>query len=229
MEEPKKYWTQKANELKKAGKFEKAVKALDKIKEIEKDEQQEDYWYKRAVQYYEIGDYEEGKNAIYRDFEIGNKSFNHFFLLGKILHSLEKNEEAIESLNKASEEYARKRLRSSIKIDQMKNVRKFEEAVRYSKEVFQEKDLDSEYWHLKGLILFKLKKFDKASSCFEIALQTNERDINLQYDYAKSEAWRENQDKALEILKKIFSKEPSVKERLKEDKEFEMIKENQLF
>ena len=30
MEEPKEYWEQQAEELRKAGKFEKAVKALDK-------------------------------------------------------------------------------------------------------------------------------------------------------------------------------------------------------
>ena len=38
MVEPKELWTSKADELKKAGKFEEAIKFLDKVQELEKEE-----------------------------------------------------------------------------------------------------------------------------------------------------------------------------------------------
>lgn len=229
MDEPKEYWAQKAEELKKDGKFEEAVKALDKIHEIENEEKQVDYMYKKAIQYYNIGNLEQAKNTIYSDLQAGHKSYEHFFLLGKILYELEKNEEALEALNKASEEHARRYLKSSIKMEQMKNVRKFEDAVKYSKQVVQENNLNSNYWHLKGNVLFKLRKFDESSSCFETALEKNESDINLQYDLAKSEAWRKNKQKTFDILTEISSKEPSIKGKLRTDSEFDIIREEHSF
>ena len=86
MADPKQYWTSKAEELKKAGKFEEAIKILDKVQQIEKEEKQDDFWSKKAAHYCEIGEYEQAKDAIYKDFERGHKSYDMFFLLGKILH-----------------------------------------------------------------------------------------------------------------------------------------------
>lgn len=228
MEEPKEYWKQKVDEFRKAGKFEQAVKALDKIQEIEKEEKQADYWYKKSRHYFEIKNYEKARESILKELELENKSYAHFFLLGEILYNLGRNEEAIESLNKASEEHARKQLRSSIKMDQMKNFRKFEEVVRYSNEAYQQKELDSDYWYLKGRILFKLGKFDEASLCLETALQNNESDINLQYEFAKSEFWRENKKIAIKILKNIISKNSSIKNRLVNDDDFHKFKDELL-
>ena len=228
MEEPKEYWEQQAEELRKAGKFEKAVKALDKVQTILKEEKQEDFWFKKSRQCFEIGNYQQARDAIFKDLELGNKSYNRFLLLGEILYNLGNNEEAIESLNKASEEFARKQLRSSIKMDQMRKVRKFEEVVRYSTEGHRQQELDSGYWHLRGLILFKLSKFDEASSCLETALNDNKLDINLQYDFAKSELWNENKQNAIKILKDITSKDSSIKEKIREDKDFHKFKEELL-
>lgn len=229
MVEPKEFWSQKAEQLKRTGKFEEAVFALDKIHEIEKEERQSDYWYKRGIQYFDIGNYEEAKKAIYKHLELGNKGYEHFVFLGKILYKLEEFEESLESLNKASEENARKYLKNTIKIDQMKNVRKFEDAVKYSNEIFTEKGLDSEYWHLKGLVLFKLEKFKESSLSIEKALESNKTNIFFQYDLAKSELWGGNKEKTVKILTRIASKDSSIKEKLKNDKDFDKIREEIVF
>jgi len=137
MVDPKEHWATKAEELKKAGKFEEVVGLLDKVQEIEKEEKDDNFWYKKAIQYCDLGEYEQAIDALGKDLEINQKSYETFFLLGKILYELKKYEESLECLNKASEEHNRQHLRNSQKIDQMKNVHKFEEAVKYSDKVYQ--------------------------------------------------------------------------------------------
>lgn len=171
MKDPREYWSSQAEKLKKAGKFEDAVKALDKIQEIVKEEKAEDFWFKKAESYFEIKEYEKAKNALYKDLERGHKTFDIFFLLGKIMHELENYEESLECYNKASEEYSSKHMKQTLKIDQMKKVRKFEEAVKYSDMINQTKELDSDFWHHKGKTLLKLGKTDEGSSCFEKSLK----------------------------------------------------------
>jgi tetratricopeptide (TPR) repeat protein len=229
MVDPKEYWESKAEELKKDGKFEEAIKIMDKIQEIEKEEKQDDFWNKKAVHYCEIGEYEQAKDAIYKDLERDHKSYDTFFLLGKILYQLKNYEESLECYNKASEEYSRKNLRNTLKIDQMKNVRKFEEAVKYSDLVHQTKQLDSEYWFHRGLVLFSLKKFGESSSCFESALQTNQNNPQYQYEFAKSELWAGNKEKTFEFLEKAVAEDTQIKEKLKLDGGFDQIKDEQRF
>ena len=101
--DPKEYWESKATELKKERKFEEIVEALDKVKEIKKTETSPDYWYKKACNLYEIGEYEKAKDALINDLEVNKKNYETFFLLAKILFELESYEESLEYLNKASE------------------------------------------------------------------------------------------------------------------------------
>lgn len=171
MVEPKEYWREKAQDLKKSREFEEAIKILDKISEIEKEETAEEFWYNKAKNYFEIKEYEQAKDAINKDLETGNKTFERFFLLGKILYQLKNYEESLENYNKASEEHASKFMKQKLKIEQMKNVRKFEDAVKYSDAVYQTKQLDADYWHHRGKTLLKLGKIDEGTSCLEKSLE----------------------------------------------------------
>ena len=171
MEDPKTYWASKAEELKKVGKFEEAVKALDKIQHIGIEEKADNFWFKKAENYFEIKEYEKAKDALYNDLERGHKTFDIFLLLGKTMYELKNYEESLECFNKASEEHSSKHMKQTLKIDQMKNVRKFEEAVKYSDMVNQTKGLDSDFWHHKGKTLLKLGKTEEGSSCFEKSLK----------------------------------------------------------
>ena len=229
MVEPKEHWELKAEEFKKAGKFEEAVKILDKIQELVKEEKEEDFWNKKAIHYWEIGEYEKAKDALYKDLEMNQKSYETFFLMGKIFYKLKKYEESLECYNKASEVQGSQHLRNTLKIDQMKNVGKFEEAVKYSDMIYQEKQLGNEYWHQKGMTLIKLKKFNDASSCFEIILEKNQDDPKILYELAKSELGAGNKQKTFEILEKACIIEPSIKEKLRIDKDFESIAEEKQF
>ncbi len=229
MVEPKEHWELKAEEFKKAGKFEEAVKILDKIQELVKEEKEENFWNKKAIHYCEIGEYEKAKDALYKDLEMNQKSYETFFLMGKIFYKLKKYEESLECYNKAVEERNRQHMKNTQKIDQMKNIHKFEEAIKYSDLVHQEKQLDHEYWYQKGMVLIKLKKFNEASSCFNIILESKQDNPKILFELAKSELWAGNKQKTLEILEKACVIEPQIKEKLKIDKDFEQIAEDKEF
>ncbi|MFQ5440930.1 MAG: tetratricopeptide repeat protein [Nitrosopumilaceae archaeon] len=229
MADPKEIWTQKAENLKKAGKFEEAIKMLDKVQEVKREEKDENFWYKKATHYCEIGEYEEAKNALDKDLETNQKSYDSFFLMGKIFYKLMKYENSLECFNKASEEYSSQHLRNVNKIDQMKNVRKFEEAVKYSDKVYQEKELGDEFLFQKGMVLVKLKKFSEASLCFERILEKDQNNSKILYELAKSELWAGNQQKSLDILEKACLIDSAIKEKLRIDSDFKPISEEKQF
>jgi len=227
--DPKEHWASKAEELKTARKFEEAVKILDKVQKIEKEEKDDDFWYKKSIHFCEIGEYEKAKDALEKDLERNQKSYDSFFLMGKILYALKEFESSLECFNKASEEHNSKHLKNTHKIGQMKNVNKFEEAVKYSDLVYQEKTLDQEFWYQKGMVLFNLKKFGDASSCFENALEKNQKDSKILYALAKSELWAGNKKRSFEILEKICDHQPLLKEKLRTDKDFGQVAEDKQF
>jgi tetratricopeptide (TPR) repeat protein len=229
MVDPKEHWARKAEELKKAGKFEEAVGILDKVQEIEKEEKDDNFWYKKAIHSCELGEYDQALDELKKDLEINQKSYETFFLIGKVLYELKKYEESLEFYNKASEEQNRQHMQNTQKIVQMKNVRKFEEAVKYSDKVYQEKALDDTYWHHKGMALFSLKKFNEASSSFKIALETSPDNPKILYELAKSELCAGNNEESFKILEKVCVLNPNNKEKLRVDKYFEHVSEEKQF
>ena len=229
MEDPKEYWTAKASELKRVGKFEEAVEFLDKVQEVEKEERSDDFWYKKATHYCEVGDFENARDCIKKDIEINEKRFENYFLLGQILFELEDYEESLENYNKAAEVFHSQHLRNTRKIDQMKNVRKFEESVKYSDLVYNEIELDSNFWKSKGMTLLNLRKFNDASSCFKQALEFEKDNTRISYQLAKSELLAGNESESLQILEKICADDPTVAEKLRIDRNFHNLSKDMRF
>ena len=229
MVEPREHWIVKADQLKKSGKFEEAIKILDKVQEIEKEQKDIDYWYKKAQHYCEIGEYEQAKEALYKNLETNSKKYETYFLLGTVLFKLKIFEESLECYNKASEIHDSKHLRTAQKINQMKKVHKFEEAIKYSDLLYQEAPLDPEYWDHRGQTLFCLKKFKESSDCFKKCLETNPEDTKILYELAKSELFAGNKQQSLEILLKICKIDPKVTEKLSVDKDFDQVSTEKQF
>ncbi len=229
MVEPREHWILKAEQLKKEGRFEEAIKILDKVNEIKNEERDVDFWYKKAQNYCEIGEFEQAKDTLYKDLEINSKKYETYFLLGKVLCSLKKYEESLECYNKASEIHDSKHLRTAQKVDQMKKVHKFEEAIKYSDLLYQEKPLDPDYWDHRGRVLFHLKKFNESSKCFKKCLEINPDDPKILYELAKSELFEGNKKKSLDMLEKIYKIDPRITEKLSIDEDFEQVFQEKQF
>ena len=228
MVDPKEHWAQKAEELKKDGKFEEAVEILTKVTEIEKEAKAEDFWYKKAIHSCELGEYEQAENELQKDLEV-NQNYNSLFLMGKIMYGLKKYEESLEYYNKASEERNKQRLRNTQKIDQMKNVNRFEDAVKYSDKVHQEKNLDHDYWQHKAMTLFKLKKFNESASSLKIALETKQNNSKILYELAKAELHAGKKQYALDILEDVCNMNHDNRDKLRVDTDFDELSNEKQF
>lgn len=194
---------------------------MEFLKKIWKLEKERNFWYQKALNYFEIEEYGKAKDAIVKDIEIHKENYENLFLLGKVHYNLKNYEESLEYYHKALEQHGKHQLRNTVKIDQMKNVRKFEEAVKYSDMVYQTVEIGHEYWYCKGLVLFNLGKFDKASSCFEAGLEVSQDNPKILYELSKSELRAGNKQRSCEILEKACTVDPQIKEKLRDDKDFE--------
>ncbi len=181
------------------------------------------------IRYYEFGEYEQAKDALDKELERNQNSYDIFFLLGKIFYELKKYEESLEYFNKASEEHNRQYLKNIQKVNYMKNIHKFEEATKYSDLVYQEKRIDIEYWYHRGMTLLKLERFIEASSCFKKILEKNQDNPQILYCLSKAELGIGKKGKCLELLKKACILSPITKEKLRIDKDFEVIAEEKSF
>lgn len=222
-------YNKKAEELKKARKFEEALKFTDKARIIKKEERAEDFWYKKAVRCQELGEYEDAIKCLDKEVSVHTASFETYFLKGQLLVQLKKYADAIECFNKASEERNQQYLKNSKKVETMKKVQKFENALKYKDLTINEVPLDEKFWRYKGTAFLKLKKYEDAKECFTNALEIKENDAKTLYDQAKCELFLGNEEKSLDILKKSCDLDSVSKEKLREDDDFSHLSNNKKF
>ena len=152
--------------------------------------------------------------------ERDHRSYESFLLLGEIFYKLERYEESLECYNKAFEEYSSKKMKQELKIEQMKRVRKFEEAIKYSDTIKQTKEIDADYWYNKGKTFLMLKKIEHAFHCFEKALELDKKNPELFYDFAHVELLAENQIRSIELLETACLLKPNLIKKLIKDQDF---------
>lgn len=222
------FYSKKAEESKKAKKFEEALIFTDKAKEVKDEEKSDDYWYKKAVRFHEFGEYENAIECIDKDLSIHKKSYKTYFLKAKVLMDLKKYSEAIEYFNKAAEEKNQLHLQNSKKMESMKKVQKFEKALLYTDLTVNQKQLDSDFWHRKGCAYLKMKKYDNANECYTYALKMKEGDPEILYDHAKCMLFLGNEERCLSILEKCCSLH-SIIEKLRIDEDFSQLSNNNKF
>jgi len=223
------FYKKKADESKKAKKFEEALNYTDKANKIKGEQKSPDFWYKKGIQFSEFGEYEKALECFDKDLSLREKTFDVFFAKGKTLIRLKKYAESIEAFNKATEERNKQYLQSSKKAEYMKKAKKFEKALLYSDLASKETPLDEVFWHYKGTAFLELKKYDEADSCFTNALEIKQDNSNCLYDLAKCKLLAGNQEKCLEILENIFRKDFRIKEKLKVDDDFSVLLKNKQF
>ncbi|MGI0056339.1 MAG: tetratricopeptide repeat protein [Nitrosarchaeum sp.] len=223
------FFNKKADELKKAKKFEEALKFIDEANKVKEEENSPDFWYRRGIRLCEFGEYEKALDCFDKDLDLHQKSYETFFTKAKTLFQLKKYAESVECFNKAAEEYHRQYLQYSKKAEHMKKAHKYEKSLIYADLVSDEKPLDENFWHYKGVALLKLQKYEMAHSCFTKALEIKNDDHRVLYDLAKCELLTGNEQKSLDILEKTCQLEPANKEKLRVDNDFSLLSENRQF
>jgi len=223
------FYVKKSEKLKKERKFEEARKMTDKAVQIKGEEKSDNFWYKRAVNLREMGEYEDAIECIDKDLSVHKQSCESYFLKCLVLMHTKNYAEAIECFNKCSEERGQKYLSNTKKVVRMKKVKKFEKALIYADLSANAKTLDVEFWHYKVLAYFKLKKYEDAKDCFANALEMKEFDTEILYDQAKCELFMGNEEKCLDILEKTCDLDPNSKEKLKVDIDFSQLSKNRKF
>lgn len=217
-----------ANKLIKEKKFEEALKIIDEVQQIKKEQKSTDFWYVRGLRLCDVGEYEQALECFDNDLTLNQKSFNVFFKKGQVLFQLKRYAEAVECFNKSSEIHHQQYLQSKEKAQQLKKVRKFEKSLIYYDLAAHKKPLNESFWYYKGMALFKLQKYDMASSCFTKALEIK-HDKKILYELAKCDLFLGNVIKCLEILEEICDSDPFNKEKLRVDVDFSSLSDNNKF
>ena len=229
MSEPDDFWKNKAEMLKKSGKFEEALKAFDKAANIEEGKKKSDSWYKQATSFYEIGDYEKAMECLENDIKFNEPSFQNLYEKGIILCISKKFPEALECLNKAFESTYDEFLDSSNKVERLKEHKKFEKAVLISDKARNIMPIPQKFWHIKGIALHETKQFEEAIKCFNEALESENDSVELFYDLAKSQLMLGKIDEGMDTLEKACKIDSTIRKLLAIDPTFERLSENQRF
>jgi len=229
MNEPDDFWRNKAEVLKKSGKFEEALKAYDKAAKIEDEKKQADSWFKKAIDFSEIGDYEKALECLENDLKFNRSSFQTLFEKGIIFCLSKKYPEALECFNKAYESTFDDFLDSSNKIEKLKEHKKYEKAVLMSDKAMGVKPISQKFWHFKGIVLHEMKQFEDAIKCFNEGMASGQEFAELFYDLAKSQLMIGRVEECIDSLEKACKIDSALQKALSIDSTFKAISENQKF
>ena len=229
MEKPDEFWKNKAELLKKSGKFEEALIAFDKASKFEQGEEKSDTWYQKACSYSEIGNYEKAMECLENEIKFNKPSFDALYVKGIILCISKNYSEAIECFNKAYESTFDEFLDSDNLAKSLKEHKKFEKAVMVTDQANTVKTISQKFWYFKGIALFGIKKFEEALECFNKALKTGQESAELFYEMAKSQLMIGKIDDVIDSIEKACTIDPSFRKVLSVDPIFESLKENQKF
>ena len=109
----------------------------------------------------------------------------------------------------------------------LKNYRKFEKAVLYFDQAVAITDIEHEFWYYKGCSLYEMGKHKEASDCFDEVLKIKPDNLLILLNKAKCQIGLENISKSVQILERICKLEPKMKAKIKNEKVFEKLRENQ--
>ena len=109
----------------------------------------------------------------------------------------------------------------------LKNYKKFEKAVMHFDQSNAIKDIGHKFWYYKGCSMYEIGKYEEASDCFDEVLKIRPDDLLALLNKAKCKIGLENISKSVQILERICELEPKMRAKIKNEKAFEKLRENQ--
>lgn len=219
---------EKAEQYKKAGKFEDALELLNKARIMQESKKPENYWKDKGLDKLELGKYEDAVKCFDNELEINGKSFDAYFAKGVTLYALGSYTEAVECFQNAYEIKRAEGLKHASKIDLFKTYRKFEDAVKFSRGMGTEQ-VGHTFWYYMGLALYELKRYSEAIECFRNASALNPRDFAIVYNLAKCELFSNGEEKCIDLLEKACDLDPASKRLLRVDPAFDGLRNDKKF
>ena len=229
MSSPDEYWLKKADSLKLDGKFEEAIKALDKASEIKKSEKKSDFWCQKGMALVEMGKYDEAINCFENDLKSNGPTFQTLFEKASVLLLTKKYSESLEQFNKAYEINIEELMRHENQAKMLKDYKKFEKSLIHSDIAVKIQHIPPRFWSLKGSALYGIKKFNEAIECYQKALDLEKNDSELIYDLAKSQLMLGNIEECLIFLEKACKLDSKICKILFVDPIFEKLEDNHRF
>ena len=230
MEDPVEFWRKKAEVCRKSGKFEEALKYLNKALEFEGARKKEKFWYKKALALFETGEYEESIKCLDKELQVSKDDSDVYFGKAIALFALHQYVESVECFNKSYEINYGKYLKTLNQANSLKNHKKMEQVVEYYDTLNKFAPPHFNFWFYRGLALHKIKKFDEAIESYDKALEMKPEDSSIIiYHKARSELEAGRQDKCIELLEEACEMDSSNKKLLKIDPVFEELRNNTRF
>lgn len=227
MKNTKEFMLDEAKELTQTGNFEDAIKKLDEINNVY-NHQDRNYWFNKGQYFLEIQNYSEAIKCFNKDLELNKKSYRTFMAKGITMYHGETYHEAIECFNNALEIKFAEYLKNTDQAKNLKNVKKFESAIKYYDIANHSDNIDSEFWKYKALSLFKIKKYDEAADCFDNILKNEPDNAEILYNKAKCEVHLEKIESCTALLEKACRLDSSMKETLKDETLFKGLPKEKL-
>ena len=196
--------------------FEDAIKKMDEINDVYK-HQDKDYWFKKGQYLLDSDNYPEAIECFDKDLELNKKSYNTFRMKGISLYLSGSYHEAIECFNNALEIKFAEFLKNTDQAENLKNVKKFENAIKHYDVANHSESIDSEFWNYQALSLYNIEKYKEAKDCFDKILKKEQDNTDALLGKAKCELQSGNYESGFELLKKTITLDPLKGKIIKED------------
>ena len=196
--------------------FEDAIKKMDEMNEVYK-HQDKDYWFKRGQYLLESNNYSEAIECFDKDLELNKKSYNTFRMKGISLCLSGSYHKAIECFNNALEIKFAEFLKNADQAENLKNVKKFENAIKHYDLANHSEVIDSEFWNYQALSLYNIEKYKEAKNCFDKILKNEQKNTDALLGKAKCELQLGNNESGIELLEKTVRLDPLKRKIIKED------------
>ena len=214
--DPKEFWLKKAEELKKLKKIEKALECLEQVKLIDESKNKPNFWYTQGLSYFQMEEYPNALQCYDHDLKLNKPSFETLYQKGILLYIMKKDTESIECFNKAWEIKYSSFLKTNEQINSLKKHKEFEKAIEHATNLDKMQELPSEFWHYKGLAFMELEKFSDAIECFDEGLKI-ENDALIFFDKAKCLLLQGNESVSIELLKRAYKIDPTIKNSIQNE------------
>lgn len=218
---------EKAEQLKKAGNFEEALKLLNTARGMDAKKKAEKYWRQLGLSNLASGKYEVALDCFDNDLEVNGKSFDTLFAKGITLHALGKHSDAVQNFHSAYEMIHADTLKYSTKKEMLKTYKRFEEIVR-SPNKKPEASLDV-FCYLLGISLYELGRYDEAAESLRQASKLKANVPFVLYALARCELLLKHEEDCLNLLERTCNLDSAPKMLLRVDPVFMQLRDNERF